>query len=184
MNPDARALPPPLFPLPPPTLLARTRPGTYTIFYTTTASGPHTISVSIGPEPANALIGSAARVIGSGQPLTVLTYSQGTTTATVRYRVTGLAGYGYIGVPMVLEIWPRDKYGNRQDYVYAGADNFVVSVSFNGVYTVNAAISQFTTLGPAPWEASGAIYSPPGVYLTVRACVRACVHGQRTARLV
>ncbi|KAK3289369.1 hypothetical protein CYMTET_3197 [Cymbomonas tetramitiformis] len=142
--------------------------GTYTCFYDVISVGEHTLEVLIGPEDGNPNFGSFAEAIGDQTASFPLVYAAATVTATVTPLGPAREGRGYSGVESQLNVYPQDRFGNRQDYVLSEDDVFVVNVTANGLYTYSATITRKTdssTTPPSVYFQASFTPSDTGTYL-------------------
>ena len=126
--------------------------GTYSVSVSSIESGFQSLEMRLGPDVSNPRIGQNAVPIGDTMGIyTFRVVAAATSGATIELR-DGLSrnaiAWGdlqlqyFVEHPLVVTILPTDRFGNKQDYTLAPADDFRVAVTYNNMLEVEAAQPQ------------------------------------------
>ena len=123
--------------------------GTYTAIVTHRVAGPHRFQTFLGPGPVGAnpnFPNESPRGLGGvgfeAGLVTVTVYSSRTAAADVVYRFEAAKGVGHSGVPTEALIYPKDAFGNKQDYRVFPVDGLRAQVTANDLQNVPVTLTR------------------------------------------
>ena len=126
--------------------------GTYSVSVSSITSGFQSLEIRLGPDVSNPRIGQNAVPVGDTMgiyPFRVVAAATSGATIELRDGVSRNAvAWGdlqlqyFAARPLVVTIVPTDRFGNKQDYALAPADDFRVDVTYNNMLQVEAAQPQ------------------------------------------
>ena len=137
--------------------------GTYEAKMAFSISGLHTVETKVGPDPSSRWIQTITVPIGDGKTKIIKVFSSNTTELSVStFPTLALAGEA-----VKVQIQPKDKFGNRQDYVAAIEDRIDLNYTSDTFLEFPSSLQKKrSTTSSIPFFYHEASYVPtkPGIY--------------------
>ena len=137
--------------------------GTYEAKMAFSISGLHTVETKVGPDPTSRWIQTITVPIGDGKTKIIKVFSSNTTELSVStFPTLALAGEA-----VKVQIQPKDKFGNRQDYVAAIEDRIDLNYTSDTFLEFPSSLQKKrSTTSSIPFFYHEASYVPtkPGIY--------------------
>ena len=137
--------------------------GTYSASMGFSISGLHTVESRVGPDPDSKWIQTITVPIGNGLTKVIKIFSSNTTDLAVdSYPSVALTGQN-----VILVIQPKDKFGNKQDYVAAIEDRIELNYTSDTYLEYSSTLSKKrSTTSSIPFFYHEAAYVPqtPGIF--------------------